>query len=276
MNKLLNSSLSMLKEKRIPNPELDLRILLRHAAKTNKDIILSNFESKDIDIDYFNSLILKRLNNEPISKIIKKKFFWKHEFFVNSNVLDPRPDTELIIEEVLNNVKNRNKKLKILDIGTGSGCIAISLAKELKNSEVMAIDISKRALKVAEKNIKFYNLNNQIDLRLSKFEKIKNKFDIIVSNPPYVSENEYKNLGLEIRNFEPKLALVGGKDGLKFYRFFAKKIEKIMKNNSFFICEIGDNQSLLCQKIFKNSKLILKKVSKDIQKIDRTLTFLKI
>ena len=170
MNKLLNSSLSMLKEKRIPNPELDLRILLRHAAKTNKDIILSNFESKDIDIDYFNSLILKRLNNEPISKIIKKKFFWKHEFFVNSNVLDPRPDTELIIEEVLNNVKNRNKKLKILDIGTGSGCIAISLAKELKNSEVMAIDISKRALKVAEKNIKFYNLNNQIDLRLSKFE----------------------------------------------------------------------------------------------------------
>ena len=276
MNKLLNSSLSMLKEKRIPNPELDLRILLRHAAKTNKDIILSNFESKDIDIDYFNSLILKRLNNEPISKIIKKKFFWKHEFFVNSNVLDPRPDTELIIEEVLNNVKNRNKKLKILDIGTGSGCIAISLAKELKNSEVLAIDISKRALKVAEKNIKFYNLNNQIDLRLSKFEKIKNKFDIIVSNPPYVSENEYKNLGLEIRNFEPKLALVGGKDGLKFYRFFAKKIEKIMKNNSFFICEIGDNQSFSCQKIFKNSKLILKKVSKDIQKIDRTLTFLKI
>ncbi len=276
MNNIISDSLLKFKEKKIPNPELDLRILLNEASKNKKNIIFSNLKTEDIDINYFNSLILKRLNFEPISKILKKKYFWKHKFFVDTNVLDPRPETELIVEEVLNNIKYKNKKYKILDIGTGSGCLAISLAKELINSKIVAIDVSKKALNVAKKNIKLHKVQNQIILKFSDINKIKTKFDIIVSNPPYINETDYNNLNIEVKNFEPRIALYGGKDGLKFYKIFAKKIERIMNKNSLFICEIGYNQLASCKYIFKKSNLILKKVSKDIQKKDRTLTFFKI
>ena len=276
MNKFIHSNLLKLKDKKIPNAELDLKILLRHASKSKKEIILSNIDFKDIDFKYLDTLVEKRLNNEPVSKIIKKKYFWKHEFFVNKDVLDPRPETEIIIEEVLKNIKDSNETLKILDIGTGTGCLAISLAKELKNSKITAIDVSDKALKVAQRNVNYHKLSNQIELKLIEFHEIKKKFDFIVSNPPYIRESDYKDLQLEILKFEPKIALLGGKDGLKFYRLFARNIEKIMKKNSFFIFEIGHDQLVSCQDIFKDSNLILKKISKDIQKIDRTLTFLKI
>ena len=151
MNNIIYSSLLKLKEINIPNPELDLKILLRESSLNKKDIILSNLDFDSINLNYFSLLLRKRLKREPISKIINKKFFWKSEFFVNSDVLDPRPETELIIEEVLKNVKNIKKKYKILDIGTGSGCLAISLAKELVNSEITAIDISKKAINIAKK-----------------------------------------------------------------------------------------------------------------------------
>ncbi|MDC3132086.1 HemK family protein methyltransferase [Pelagibacteraceae bacterium] len=151
MNDIIKKSLDKLKEKKIPNPELDLRILFTYAAKYKKNIFLNNLNINDINISKFNSFVSKRLNYQPVSKIINKKSFWKSDFFVNFNVLDPRPETELIIEETLNNYKNKNQKLKILDIGTGSGCLAISLAKEFPNSTVTAIDISKKALIVAKK-----------------------------------------------------------------------------------------------------------------------------
>ena len=176
----------------------------------------------------------------------------------------------------MKNTNIKSKELKILDIGTGSGCIAISLAKELKNSKITAIDISEKAIEVAKKNKKLFDFNNQIKFKVSKIEDIKSKFDIIVSNPPYIRYDEYRNLQTEITKFEPKLALLAGKDGLKFYRILASKIEKIMKNNSIFICEIGNNQLNSCKDIFGETNLILKKISKDIQNIDRTLTFLKI
>ena len=276
MNNLVYSSLQKLRNKKIYNPELDLRILLNHSSKIKKQIFLNNFNINDIDIDYFNSLLQKRLNYEPISKIIKKKNFWKYDFFVNSNVLDPRPETELIIEEVLRNIKDRKKQYKILDIGTGSGCLAICLAKELTNSKITAIDISKTAINVAKKNIKLKKLEHQIDLRLIDINKIKDKYDIIVSNPPYLTECEYEKAQEEIKNFEPKVALVGGLDGLQIYRILSKKIDYIMTNNSYFVCEIGKGQLDSIKDIFQNTNLILKKISKDLNKIDRTLTFFKI
>ena len=276
MNNLVYLSLQKLRDKKIYNPELDLRILLNHSSKIKKQIFLNNLNINDIDIDYFNSLLQKRLNYEPISKIIKKKNFWKYDFFVNSNVLDPRPETELIIEEVLRNIKDRKKQYKILDIGTGSGCLAICLAKELTNSKITAIDISKTAINVAKKNIKLKKLEHQIDLKLIDINKIKDKYDIIVSNPPYLTECEYEKAQEEIKNFEPKVALVGGVDGLQIYRILSKKIDYIMANNSYFVCEIGKGQLDSCKDIFQNTNLILKKISKDLNKIDRTLTFFKI
>ena len=276
MNNLVYLSLQKLRDKKIYNPELDLRILLNHSSKIKKQIFLNNLNINDIDIDYFNSLLQKRLNYEPISKIIKKKNFWKYDFFVNSNVLDPRPETELIIEEVLRNIKDRKKQYKILDIGTGSGCLAICLAKELTNSKITAIDISKRAINVAKKNIKLKKLEHQIDLKLIDINKIKDKYDIIVSNPPYLTECEYEKAQEEIKNFEPKVALVGGADGLQIYRILSKKIDYIMTNNSYFVCEIGKGQLDSIKDIFQNTNLVLKKISKDLNKIDRTLTFFKI
>ena len=276
MNNLVYLSLQKLRDKKIYNPELDLRILLNHSSKIKKQIFLNNLNINDIDIDYFNSLLQKRLNYEPISKIIKKKNFWKYDFFVNSNVLDPRPETELIIEEVLRNIKDRKKQYKILDIGTGSGCLAICLAKELTNSKITAIDISKTAINVAKKNIKLKKLEHQIDLRLIDINKIKDKYDIIVSNPPYLTECEYEKAQEEIKNFEPKVALVGGADGLQIYRILSKKIDYIMTNNSYFVCEIGKGQLDSIKDIFQNTNLVLKKISKDLNKIDRTLTFFKI
>ena len=211
MNNIIKSSLLELKKKNFLNPELDLKLLLQEASYKKKEIILSNLNIDDIDINYFNLLISKRLNREPVSKILKRKYFWKNQFFVNSDVLDPRPESELIIEEVLKNINDRDKSLKILDVGTGSGCLAISLAKELKNSKVTAIDVSQKALAVAKKNVKLHNMGNQIEIKNRRIENIKNKFDIIISNPPYINENEYRNLQVEIRNFEPKVALLGGK-----------------------------------------------------------------
>ena len=276
MNNLIYSYLNQLKHKNIPNPELDLRILIKESLFEKKDISLSNVEIKNINLNFLKKLINKRLNREPISKIIKKKYFWKSEFFVNSSVLDPRPETELIIQEVLNNIENKDKDYKILDIGTGSGCLAISLAQELKNSNIIGIDVSKRALKVAEENVNLHRLNDRIKLKLLDVKNIKSKFDIIISNPPYVNHKQYEELQLEVRRYEPKIALLGGESGLKFYKLFAKKIEKNMNKNSFFICEIGHSQLDDCIKIFSKTNLILKKITKDLQKIDRTLTFFNI
>ena len=276
MNDLIKNSLNKLKQKNIYNPELDLRILLKHSSKKNNEIILSNLKLEDINIVKFKSLLQKRINRQPIAKIINNKSFWKNDFYVNNFVLDPRPETELIIEEVLNIYKNKNLKLKILDIGTGSGCIAISLAKEFKNAFITAIDISKEALKVAEKNLKIHNCNNNVQLKMVDFKNINTEFDLIVSNPPYLTKNQFHNADPEVRNFEPKLALVGGDDGLKFYREYSNNLKNLMNKSAHFICEIGINQRQDCEEIFQNSGLNLSNIVHDLQGIERILSFSKI
>ncbi len=276
MNSLLETSLKKLINKKIPNPHLDLRILLKHSSFNQEDIILSNFDEKKIDTKIFYNFLKKRLNHEPISKIIKRKQFWKYSFIVNKNVHDPRPETENIIEESLKLYCNKKNKITILDIGTGSGCISISLAKEFNNSIITAIDVSKKALEVANKNTRLYQCKNQIKLEQNKLNNIKKKFDLIVCNPPYLSKKEYEKCSNEIKKYEPKIAFVGGIDGLKIYRNLAQKCPKLMKKNSYLVIEIGKNQLHSCKKIFKNSGLILKKVKKDLQNIDRTLIFEKI
>ncbi len=276
MNDLINDSLIKLKQLNINNPELDLRILLQHSSKKNKEIILSNLNLADIDINKFKIFLQKRINRQPIAKIINNKSFWKNDFYVNKYVLDPRPETELIIEEVLNIFKNKNLKLNILDIGTGSGCIAVSLAKEFKNASIIAIDISQKALEVAEKNLKIHNCHNQIKLKMIDFKSINFTFDLIVSNPPYLTKSQFNNAEPEVKIYEPKIALVGGDDGLKFFREYSKSLYKLMNKNAYFLCEIGINQRPNCEEIFKNSGLCLNKIIYDYQGIERILSFLKI
>ena len=153
MNDFIISSLEKLKNKNIPNAEIDLRVLLNYSKYSKNEIILSNFDLDQINIDLFNEVLDRRLSKEPISKIINKKNFWKDEFYVNEFVLDPRPETEGIVEESIKLIKNKNSNIKILDIGTGSGALAISLAREFFNAKIMAIDISEDAIKVANVNI---------------------------------------------------------------------------------------------------------------------------
>jgi release factor glutamine methyltransferase len=276
MNDFIISILDKFKEKKIPNPEIDLRVLLNYSKYSKNEIILSNFDLSQINFVLFNKVLKRRLANEPISKIINKKNFWKDEFYVNEFVLDPRPETEGIIEEAIKLIKSKQSKIKILDIGTGSGAIAISLAREFINADILAIDISDKAIKVANKNIKNKKLNNQIQLMKATIDNINEKFDLIVSNPPYLTKKEIANTSKEIRNYEPYLALDGGEDGLDFYREFSRKIYELMNTKSYLILEIGEKQFNDCKEIFGVSGLNFHKKTLDLQKKDRILLYSKL
>ncbi len=276
MNNFILSNLKKLELNNIKNPEIDLRILLNYSKYSKNEIILSNFNLDKININKFNLLMKRRLLNEPISKIINKKSFWKDDFFVNQFVLDPRPESEFIIEESIDLIKNKKAKIKILDIGTGSGALALSLAREFINAKITALDISEQAIQVASKNINEKNLKKQIFLYKKSIDFIKTKFDLIVSNPPYLSKEDLFNISDEIKNFEPRVALDGGEDGLFFYREFSKKVPKIMKKNAYLILEIGEKQFKDCIQIFSSSGLKLIKKVKDLQKKDRIIVFSKL
>ncbi len=276
MNDFILNNLKKLKKKKIPNPEIDLRILLNNSRLSKNEIILSNFKINQINIKKFTLMFNRRLAYEPISKIINKKSFWKDDFFVNQFVLDPRPETEILIEESQKLFFNNSSNIKILDIGTGSGAIAISLAREFENADILAIDISEDAIKVADKNIREKKLHNRIKLEKKTINNINDNFDLIVSNPPYLTNKELGNISQEIRNFEPLISLDGGEDGLNFYREFAKKIPKIMNSNAYFIIEIGAKQYDHCREIFSVSSLKFEKKTKDLQKKDRIMVFSKL
>ncbi|MFL2543066.1 MAG: peptide chain release factor N(5)-glutamine methyltransferase [Alphaproteobacteria bacterium] len=276
MNDFIINNLKKLKKNKIPNPEMDLRILINHSRLSFSEIILSNFKINQINIKKFNLMLNRRLSHEPISKIINKKSFWKDDFFVNEFVLDPRPETEFLIEESQKIFLDKRSNLKILDIGTGSGSIAISLAREFKNADILGIDISENAIKVAEKNITEKKLNDRIKLKKTTIHNIKENFDLIVSNPPYLTKKELENISQEIRNFEPFISLDGGEDGLNFYREFANKIPKIMNSKAYFLIEIGSNQYHHCREIFSVSSLKFEKKTQDLQKKDRIMVFSKL
>ena len=276
MNDFIISSLKKLKEKKIPNPEIDLRILLNYSKYSKPEIILSNFDLDQINVNLFHKALNRRLANEPIAKIINKKFFWKDDFYVNEFVLDPRPETEFIVEESIKLIQDKQSNLKILDIGTGSGALAISLAREFVNADILAIDISDEAILVANRNIINKKLYNQIKLKKISIDLIDEKFDLIVSNPPYLTKKELENTSYEIKNYEPLIALDGGEDGLDFYREFANKINTIMKLNAYLILEIGAKQFIDCKEIFSVSQLNFHKKTQDLQKKDRIMVYSKL
>ena len=276
MDNFLQVHLNLLQKNNIPFPELELRVLLNKTSVVDKEIIFSNFELSTIALKAFHQAIKRRINNEPISKIFNEKNFWKYNFFVNENVLDPRPETELVIEKVIKYFPKKDEKLKILDICTGSGCLAISLATEYRKAQVTATDISSDALKVAQINAN--NLCSDNEIQFVKCNLIKNldTYDIIVSNPPYLSELDYKKTTKEIQSFEPKIALIGGIDGLKFYRDIAYLLPDILSSTSVVFVEIGNNQAKEAIQIFKKKKIKCLEIVKDIQQLNRLLVLQKI
>lgn len=271
MSNFLKAKIEILKKKNFFYPELELRILLNKFSISTEEIILSNFKENQININQFEKAFKRRSNFEPISKIFNEKYFWKYKFFVNKDVLDPRPESELIIQRVLQYFPDMNQKLKILDIGTGSGCLAISLAKEYKKSMITATDISKAALMIAKNNSIKLLCDNQINFAHCNLIKDIEKYDIVVSNPPYLSNIEYNNTSNEIQLFEPKIAFIGGKSGLKFYKEISFFLDKILNLHSFAFLEIGAHQAKDVIKIFRENNIKLLELVNDIQGLDRML-----
>ena len=228
MNNFIKNHLEVLYEKNFTDPIIELRALLNKTSVLKKEIILTNFNINQINLNLFQSAFERRIKMEPLAKIFKEKEFWKYNFAVNENVLDPRPESELLIEAVAKYFQNKTQKLKIIDIGTGSGCLAVSLAIEYKNSMITATDISKSALDVAKNNSKKFNVCEQIKFKCCNWFETKENFDVVVTNPPYLTNNEYNNLSKEIKIYEPRIALRGGKDGLSCFREIACKKHRLL------------------------------------------------
>jgi len=270
MNDFLKNHLNILK-KNFSNPDLELRVMLTNCSIKENNIFLNNLNIDDINLTKFNKAFQRRLDREPISKIFNKKSFWKYDFFVNRDVLDPRPETELIIEKILDFYPDKTKPLRFLDMCTGSGCIAISLAKEYTKATIDATDISSKALSVAKNNALKLNCNNQINFIKCNLIKEIQVYDIVISNPPYLSDLEYKKMTPEIQLFEPKKALIAAKEGFYFYYKIAKILPHLLESKSMAFLEIGSKQAEKVKYIFSDYNYHSLKIAKDIQNLDRLL-----
>ena len=277
INSALKKGQSILIDNNIISAKLDSEILMSQAIRKNKEFIILNLQKqiKKRDLDYFDNLIQERAKSKPIAQIIKKKDFWKYEFIVNNNVLIPRPDTEILIEQALKLVKNKNR-LQILDIGIGSGCILMSILKEKKNFIGTGIDISNKSLQISKVNAQKLRINNRLRLFKSNIDNFNTgKYDLIVSNPPYIKKSSLKCLEKDI-GFEPKQALDGGLDGLSEIRKVIKKSSELIKSGGHLIIEIGFDQKDKVKKILRDKGFHIKRTVKDLSNHDRCIVSIKI
>lgn len=247
----------LLKENKIEDYSIKVKILISFITGIKKDILI-NYEDVEIldnKLEIYIYNLNKIIEGVPIQYITKKQEFMGLDFFVDENVLIPQPDTEILVEEVLKISKLYNKKINILDLCTGSGAIAVSLSKYIKDVNIIATDISKNAIEIAEKNAIKNNVENKIKFVVSDmFKNIENKFDIIVSNPPYIETKEIEKLSKEVKN-EPIIALDGGNDGIKYYKIIADNYNKFLNIGGYLLLEMGYNQGESVSKLFKNSEI---------------------
>jgi len=243
-----------LKKNDIYSYELDAEVMLSDILGTEREYLVVNnkIEISENFIKKYNNAINRRIKGEPVAYITGKKEFWSKNFIVDRFTLVPRPETELLIYKLINFFKNR--RINILDIGTGSGCILLSLLKELKFSIGLGIDISAKAIKIAKKNSKNLDLLNRSKFRVFDFNKITHgKYDLIVSNPPYIPSKDIKNLSKEITNYEPLFALDGGIDGLDLIKKVIYKSNHLLKKEGLLALEIGHNQYQKVLNILRNN-----------------------
>ena len=268
----------ILKNKSILSAQLDTEILMSKAINKNREYIILNHQEalNKENIKYFKKLVQERATKKPIAYILNKKFFWNNEFYVNKNTLIPRPDTEIIVEQILKVTKNKNN-LRILDIGVGSGCILLSILKEKKNFYGTGIDISKNSLDISRINAKKLFVDERVKFFHSDVDKFdQGKYDLIVSNPPYINRNKIKYLESDVSKFEPRLALDGGLDGLSVVRKVIKKSSELLKKNGKFILEIGFDQKSKVIKLLNNRGFYISSTTKDLANNDRCIVSTKI
>lgn len=246
IKELINYGKRILNENNIEDSSIIARSLAEYVLQMDRIQITVN-EEKQIEEKnkhrYYLALI-KIIQGTPLQYITNIQEFMKMNFYVDENVLIPQPDTEILVEEVIRIAKNINKNVEILDICTGSGCIATSIAKNIENSRVTMSDISSKALEIAKKNYEenISEKNNPVEfIESDMFEKINDKYDIIVSNPPYIESEEIQNLPEDVKK-EPYIALDGGEDGLDFYKILILEAPKHLKETGYLCMEIGYNQ----------------------------------
>jgi len=270
---ILDKASKQLNSLNINNANLDCEVLLSNTISKDREYLILNLK-QNLDkkyIDFFYNLIERRKKGEPVAYLINKKEFWKETFYVNKDVLIPRPDTEHLIEEVIK-YTDEDSKLHILDIGTGSGCILLSILRERKKFNGTGIDISKKSINISRYNAKKLKLNNRTKFYVSDVDNfLIGKYDIVISNPPYIENLSLKYLDRDVINFEPKLALDGGKDGFSEIIKVINKSSALIKKNGMFILEIGYNQKNKAIQMLKNKGFYIKKVLKDYSKNDRCI-----
>ncbi len=272
----LNLGYKILKKKNIISYKIDSEILLCGILKISKEKMMLNLEKKinNKNLNNFIYLINRRKKNEPVAYLLNRKEFWKNQFFINKDVLIPRPETEHLVEAVLKLINKREKK-KILEIGVGSGCILVSILKERALCSAIGIDCSKKAVKIAQINANLHQINNRIKIIKSDVDNFKSyKYDLIISNPPYIDKHNLKYLG--VSKYEPKVALDGGINGIEMLMKVIKKSSFLLKNNGKLIIEIGINQKYKLVNFLKKNNFFINNVIKDLAKRDRCIVATKI
>ncbi len=260
------------------NAELDSELILSNVLKTTREklIIYPKKNINKISENKFNSCIKERKLKKPIAYILGYKEFWKQKFVTNPSVLIPRPDTELIIEKVLKNFK-KNENKNILDIGTGSGCIILSILLERKKFRGVGIDLSKQAINVAKINAKMQQFGNRIRFINTDIDNFfSNKYDLIVTNPPYIKRCKISGLIEDVRNFEPKLALDGGLDGYSIVLKVIAKSSKLLRKNGIMFLEIDRTQVIRTKEMLIKYKFYTKDVCKDLSGNNRCIIAIKL
>ena len=262
-----------LKKSNIRSALLDSEILLSKVIKKSRKFILLNLDDKlnQSDHDHFKDLILKRSKGKPLAYLTGIKSFWNYDFKVNEKVLIPRPDSEIIIEQVLDTYKNKNN-LKFLEVGIGSGCIALSILIEKKSFLATGVDLSQDCIEICKYNANKLGVDNRIKLLKSDVDNlIFRKYDLIVSNPPYIKKFDLNKLNKEVINYEPKLALDGGLEGLSVIRKVIKKSSELIKTHGKLILEIGYDQKVPVKKMLNENNFYINNVIKDLAKNDRCI-----
>ena len=268
----------LLKSKCISSANIDSEILMAKAINKNKRYILINLNEKinDKNLKIYKKLIKERSYGKPVAYLVNKKSFWNSEFFVTKDTLIPRPDTELLIECIFHYTKNKNE-LNILDIGVGSGCILLSILREKKSFYGTGIDINKNSLNICKINAVNLNVTRRLKLFKTNVDKFTlGKYDLIVSNPPYINKNKIKYLDMDVAKYEPLEALDGGLDGLTEIRKVINKSSELIKKNGKFILEIGFDQKYRVINLLKRKGFYINNIKKDFANNDRCIISTKI